>query len=53
MGKVREMGNKISIAHYPIAYSTPSEAEVLPIAYCLLPIAYSLFPIAYCLLPIP
>jgi len=34
MGK---MGDKISIAHYPIAYDTPSEVEVLPIACSLFP----------------
>jgi hypothetical protein len=28
---MREMGDKISIAHYPIPYDTPSEAEVFPV----------------------
>jgi len=52
---MREMGDQISIAYclLPIAYETPSEAEVLPIAYCLLPIAHCLLPIAHCPLPVP
>jgi len=37
MGELGKMGNKISIAHYPIPYDTPSEAEVFPVPCSLFP----------------
>ena len=45
MGKMGKVNSKLYLTLFPIAYDTPSEAEVLPIAHCPFPIANSLFPL--------